>query len=795
VRAISPASRGRRYALAAIAALAAAILQWMVTPVVGQRIPFLFFLIAIGVAGFYAGRGPSLFVLVIGGLNAALQLAPLDSLAVTSVQDRLIIVIYVMAGSALVHVAAHLGSSYDGAQENVSDLERLHELSLALATLPSLNAQLDLILQRLAEMHGTRQGLISFYDRSANRLRVAASLNFSSAGLERLKHVRGGQGACGIACLEQRRVIVEDTEQDACFANFRALAREEGFRSVHSTPLLNHQGDVLGAISLHFPGPRRPTTREVRLAEICARKVVVHMERAEAEMLARDSDQRLRRVVDASAVPFTVLAPVRDASGSIVDFSWTYLNRRAALALRRDAGELIGRRIGEVLPGTWNEPHLFENYVAVALHGEAREFELQSSSNGIEGWFQVVASPLDGNVAVWFADISERKRQEIELRDADRRKDEFLATLAHELRNPLAPIRQAAMIANRPAVTPSQRQWCNELIERQVQHMALLLDDLLDVSRITRGVLTLRRQATTLAALVESAVETTRPLLDSKKHELQVTLADPQAQLWVDPMRMSQVISNLLNNAAKYTNAGGTIRLSAMVCDGGLTLSVADNGIGIPGSELQAIFSMFSQLKAAQDRAEGGLGIGLALTRGLVELHGGHIKAESAGPNAGSTFTISIANVLHAQPESAGTDVRVARPTLCRTILLADDNQDAAESLAVLLRMDGHQVTVAKDGQTALALFEAINPDVALLDLGMPQLSGYEVACRIRNGGAIGRDVLLIAITGWGQHSDRAKSSQAGFDHHITKPVDYAALTELISPNAQRKRLQPAAAL
>jgi signal transduction histidine kinase/CheY-like chemotaxis protein len=495
--------------------------------------------------------------------------------------------------------------------------------------------------------------------------------------------------------------------------------------------------------------------------------------------------EQLRRVLDVSAVPFTVLAPVQDDSGAITDFSWLYVNQRAAAAMKRDARELVGRRVLDVLPGTWSERKLFENYVAVILRGEVREFEVSSTANNIEGWFQVVASPLDGNVAVWFADISERKRHEFELRNADRRKDEFLATLAHELRNPLAPIRQAAMIASKPGVTPAQRQWSNEVIERQVQHMALLLEDLLDVSRITRGALTLRRQPTTLASLVESAVETTRPLLDSKKHSLSIDLSAGDAQLQVDPMRMAQVVANLLNNAAKYTNAGGTIRLEARISAGDLTLSVIDNGIGIPEGELQSIFRMFSQVRASQDRSEGGLGIGLALTRGLVELHGGWIKAHSAGPDAGSTFTLTIPNVIPSQTEVSRARAPATRPVASRTILLADDNQDAAESLATLLRLDGHQVKLARDGEAALAIFHDLKPEVALLDLGMPRLSGYEVAQRIREDGARS-DVLLIAITGWGQHSDRARSAAAGFDHHITKPVDYGALTELISSHSRR---------
>jgi signal transduction histidine kinase/CheY-like chemotaxis protein len=504
-------------------------------------------------------------------------------------------------------------------------------------------------------------------------------------------------------------------------------------------------------------------------------------------MRMRDrQQQRLRMVLDASAVPFAVLEPVRDGSDAIVDFRWSYLNAAAARTVRREIHQLTGRRISEVLPGMWSEPGLFERYMAVVLRQEVQDFELHSASSGLAGWYQVVASPLDGNVAVWFADVTERKKHEIALRDADRRKDEFLAILAHELRNPLAPIRQVAALFTKPTLTEDQRQWCMEVIERQVRHMSVLLEDLLDVSRITRGTLELRRQPTELSVLVESAVETARPSIDSKRHKLTVGLPRAPVHLNVDPVRTSQVIANLLNNAAKYTNAGGLIRLTALVRGDDFVLTVTDNGIGIPKPEIETIFQMFSQVQSARDRAEGGLGIGLALTKGLVELHGGTIAAESAGLGAGSSFRIEIPNARAAMSTHAEAGVTAALPVLRRRILIADDNVDAGDSLAMLLRSNGHEVKVARDGDEALKVFGAFNPDVVLLDLGMPQLSGYEVAKRLRANNSA---VLLIAITGWGQSSDRAKSAEAGFDHHLTKPVDYSELANALMPDAKRPHL------
>jgi signal transduction histidine kinase/ActR/RegA family two-component response regulator len=506
--------------------------------------------------------------------------------------------------------------------------------------------------------------------------------------------------------------------------------------------------------------------------------------RAEAER--RAGEQRLRTVIDASAVPFAVLEPLRDRTDTIVDFSWSYLNAAAASSLRKEIHELTGRRTSKALPEMWSEPGLFERYVAVVLRHEVQDFELHSNASGFDGWYRVVASPLDGNVAVWFADVTERKRHEIELRDADRRKDEFLAILAHELRNPLAPIRQVAALFTKPTLTEDQRRWCTEVIERQVRHMSVLLEDLLDVSRITRGTLELRRQPTELSFLVDSAVETARALLDSKRHKLTVGLPPAPVRLNVDPVRTSQVIANLLNNAAKYTDAGGLIRVTAMVRGNDFVLTVTDNGIGIPKQDVETIFQMFSQVQAARERAEGGLGIGLALTKGLVELHGGTITAESAGVGAGSSFRIEIPNVRVAPSSQQDAAAMASPPVLCRRILVADDNVDAGESLAMLLRTEGHEVRVVHDGQAALEVFAAFNPDVVLLDLGMPRLSGYEVAERLRANDSA---VLLVAITGWGQSGDRAKSAAAGFDHHLTKPVDYRELAKVLMPDTKRPRL------
>jgi signal transduction histidine kinase len=375
--------------------------------------------------------------------------------------------------------------------------------------------------------------------------------------------------------------------------------------------------------------------------------------------------------------------------------------------------------------------------------------------------------------------IANRERAEQRLRDTDRRKDEFLATLAHELRNPLAPIRQAALVSRSPGATAEQKNWSHEVITRQVQHMSLLLDDLLDISRITRGTLELRKQHTDLASVIESAVETARPAMDAKRHRLSVEMPRVPVQIEADPLRLSQVLSNLLTNAAKYTDPEGQIRLDSEIIGAEVVIRVVDNGIGISPEALPNIFQMFSQVKSVQDRSDGGLGIGLALSRGLIALHSGRLEAHSAGLGRGSTFSVHLPASLGTATDPVTAPAPTSAGTRRRRVLVADDNLDAGESLAMLLRLDGHEVELASNGPDALQVFERTKPDVAILDIGMPGLSGYEVAQRIRGNG--NNDVLLIAVTGWGQDADKARAVNAGFDYHFTKPVDPAALSALLS--------------
>ncbi|MBV9696255.1 MAG: response regulator [Gammaproteobacteria bacterium] len=389
-------------------------------------------------------------------------------------------------------------------------------------------------------------------------------------------------------------------------------------------------------------------------------------------------------------------------------------------------------------------------------------------------------------------DIARLKSTEQALREADRRKDEFLATLAHELRNPLAPIRNAVFILNSPGANDRQRQGARDVIDRQVRHMSLLLDDLLDVSRVTRGQFGLKKEFVDLKMVCEMAIETARPVIQAKQHALSVRLPEQALTIEADPLRLAQVISNLLTNAAKYTDAGGRIELEVALRTQELTLVVRDNGIGLSPESLPNLFTMFSQVDSSIDRAQGGLGIGLALVKGLVELHGGRVSAASAGLGQGSEFTVRLPGRVIAQEHAVvlpvvgngGQGLRLDAPRL----MVVDDNRDAAETLSLALSFDGFRVITAHSGAQALELGAREHPQAVVLDVGMPGMDGYETVRRLR-AESWGRNAVVIALTGWGQDQDKQDARAAGFDEHLTKPVDLSELAELLTRQLTARRL------
>ena len=377
-------------------------------------------------------------------------------------------------------------------------------------------------------------------------------------------------------------------------------------------------------------------------------------------------------------------------------------------------------------------------------------------------------------------DITERRQAEAALRDADRRKDDFIALLAHELRNPLAPIRNGLQVL-RLSDDRATRDRAREIMDRQLGHMVRLIDDLLDISRVNRNKMDLRRAAVTLADAVDNAVETARPAVEAAGHDLVVALPPEPVVLDADLTRLAQVFSNLLTNSAKYTPPGGRIRLAARRDGDEVVVSVEDTGIGIPADALPRIFDMFSQVDRSVERATGGLGIGLALVKGLVEMHGGSVTAASAGEGQGSAFAVRLPVPPAAPPAPTAAPTRAAdRAGPGRRILVVDDNRDSAESMAEMLRLFGNEVALAHDGEEAVGRAGAFRPRVILMDIGMPKLNGLDATRRIR-GQPWGRDVTVIALTGWGQDGDRDRTREAGCDGHLVKPVSLADLQGLLA--------------
>jgi two-component system, chemotaxis family, CheB/CheR fusion protein len=390
-------------------------------------------------------------------------------------------------------------------------------------------------------------------------------------------------------------------------------------------------------------------------------------------------------------------------------------------------------------------------------------------------------------------DVTERKlaeqimrRNEDNLREADRRKNEFLALLAHELRNPLAPIRYALAATRKVGCSAEQRRHAAEVVDRQVTHMTRLLDDLLDISRITHGTLELKRQPTELHAVITMAVETARPVIDAKQHHLSLLLPEKAVHLDADPVRLAQVFANLIINAAKYTDSGGHIELEAGEQPDGLEVTVRDDGIGISAEMMPRLFTLFAQAQVASKQE--GLGVGLSLVRGLVALHGGTVEARSFGLGQGSEFTVRLP-LGSAAPRSGADDSVSIAPAAAppMKILVVDDSCDAADICATLLELSGHRVQTAYSGRRALELAEEFRPQLLLLDIGLPDIDGYQLARSIR-AMPWGQTVHLVAITGWGQEEDRRRAAEVGFDRHLTKPVAAEALDRLLRSLASEPR-------
>lgn len=541
----------------------------------------------------------------------------------------------------------------------------------------------------------------------------------------------------------------------------------------------------------------KPLRTEVLKAKV---GVFVELYRSKEELRARErrdyeqrleaKEERYRALFESIDEGFCVVKLVRDATGRVRDYRFEEANE--AFAMHTGLHDVIGKTIRDMVPG--QDAHWFEIYGRVAETGEATRFVQEAKA--MNRWFDVYATRLGGPgsdlVAVLFSDITQRllaeqdlRRLNEELAQANRLKTEFLATLAHELRNPLAPLSNGLHLMRMAGNKPELLERTRQMMERQIQHMVHLVDDLLDVARISTGKVELRRRPMDLKEVVATAVETSASLIDSGGHRLTVEMPSQPLPMHADPTRIAQVVSNLLNNAAKYTPEGGRIALKGRVEGREAVISVTDTGVGLEPDALAKVFEMFAQVPGA-GKPQGGLGIGLSLVKSLVGLHGGSVSATSPGPGQGSTFTVRLP-LTEGNDMSTDTSLASTSSTPGQLqVLVVDDNTDAAESLGVLLDIEGHAAHIAHTGAEALQVAQSQALDVVFLDIGLPDMTGYDVAKRMRMLPGM-QKTLLVALTGWGTQDDRQRTRDAGFDRHLTKPAELPAVEELLRAAAAAK--------
>jgi PAS domain S-box-containing protein len=713
--------RGLSYFIALLAIAAALGLRAALDPWLGDRLPYLTAFGGIIVAAWYGGAGPALLAAAAGWLASEFFfIEPRGAIGFRGAQQ--LVEIFAYGFSSL--LIAGLGGAMQRARRRSEESEQRFRAFMQ-------NSPSGVFLK-------DEQGRYQFINRSGER--ITGRTDWLGETDEALLPAA--------AAAEIRAHDREVLAADAPMSYELTMATPQGERTLRSVkfPLRDAAGRrYVGSITMDVTAQWR------------------------SDAAAREAQKRLQTVAD--AMPAIVTLCSRE-----LRFLW--INELGAQWLRRSPEQVVGRPMGEVI----GEAQLarIRPYIERVLAGEQVSYEREVDYPAVgRRWASVRLAPAgDGSWVAVITDIHERKRMEQELHEADRRKDQFIATLAHELRNPLAPIRNAVAVLARGDIVEADRAWAGGVIERQVGLMARLVDDLLDLARVSSGKLLLRRERAPLAAVIAAALETSRPVLEAAGHSLVTRVSAGDAVLYADPTRLAQVLANLLDNAAKYTPKGGSIELQADQRDAEVVLAVLDNGIGFSPEVARQMFEPFAQF-AAEGQPGGGLGIGLSLVRGIVTLHGGSVSAASEGPGKGSRFEVRL-------PLAADGKLSELRPPAPQPaipaglrVMVADDNHDAADTLCRLLALYGYEARPAYDGDSALELCEAFRPDVAVLDIGMPGRSGYDVARRLR--ARRGKDLRLIALTGWGSEADVQRARDAGFDRHLTKPVDPALLNEIIA--------------
>ena len=655
------------------------------------------------------------------------------------------------------------------AEDELAERVGLMSMSAAVGTALTQADELTDVLERCA------QTLVESLDGALARiwtLDPAAEMLELQASAGLYTHVDGPHGRVPVGQFKIGQIARDRTPHltNHVIGNPRipdqAWAKREGLVAFAGYPL-TVEDRLVGVMAMFARHELSPRVLDGMAAVADQIALGIERKRAEQEVsrllaLEQERTERLRQVASASLTINSATTPA-----SVVD------------VIRAEARRIIGTTHSEV-SFELEEP-ICDGTLRAPLVGRGGRLlghiDVSGKSNG---GFTRDDDAILRQLAHMTAVAYDNARLYEELRENDRRKDEFLAMLAHELRNPLAPIRNSVHVMRLAGNDLATIEESRAMIERQLPQMVRLVDDLLDLSRVGRGLIELRTERVELQTVLRSAIETSRPLMEQAGHELSIEMPPDTAWLIADPTRLAQVFSNLLNNAAKYTEPGGHVWLSARRDGDWLTVSVRDDGAGIPWDMLPRIFDIFTQVDHTMDRAQGGLGIGLTLVKRLVEMHGGCIEAQSGGPGQGSEFVVRLPGAV--TPEATEPVATNNVHAVCRTsrrILVVDDNEDAAESLAMMLDILGHQVQIAHDGLEAVQQVSSFNPEVVLMDIGLPLLNGFEAARRIRDLPAT-RDLVIVALTGWGQEDDRRRSQEAGFDHHLVKPVDPVALQKLL---------------
>ncbi|MDR3633342.1 MAG: PAS domain-containing protein [Isosphaeraceae bacterium] len=747
-----------RYGGAVMAVVLAAVVRVLLGSVImADHYPLGPYFLALVVAAWYGGLGPSLVALILSVVIIPVFERGMEgSHFGWSIDARVDSGRYMLAGLAIAFLGGRMRAARSRAEANAARAEH------ALEAEQVQRERLRVTLQSIADgvIATDPRGNITALNPVAERL-----TGWTTAEAEHRPLTEVFRTIDNTTLNTSEMPVVEVMYGDSLVHSddHRILVLKDGTtRPIEQStaPLRDERGKITGVV--------------ITFRDIFERK------RSEAQL--RESEERFARFMQ----QLPGLAWIKDDQGRYV-----YVNSAAERAFRAPRSELYGKTDDQIFPPETAAQFRANDRHALSSSAGVQVIEALEHGDGIVHHSLVSKFPIPGPngkaelVGGMAIDITERREMEQALKEADRKKDEFLATLAHELRNPLAPIRNALHLLGRADADESAREEVRAVLLRQVDQLARLVDDLMDVSRITRGNIELRNERIDIAAVVRQAVHACHPLMDDRGHTLSVSLPADPVYLDADPTRLGQVLDNLLTNAAKYTDPGGQIELAVNREGPEVVIRIRDTGIGIDPQKLPYIFDLFMQAERRLDRSQGGLGIGLSLVRNLVEMHGGNVTARSEGLGHGSEFEIRLPALPPATVEGdrgrSGMRRQPARALARRRILVVDDNVDSARMMALLLKRSwGQEVEVAHDGAAAIEAACTFRPELILLDIGLPGMSGYDVAKDLRQRPEFERTVI-VAMTGWGQDEDRRRSREAGIDHHLVKPVDTDDLEQLLA--------------